>query len=174
MLGNNKAKWGTKRMHDWLTIYCVTRALRGAWQEAMARWEAEAPADGSWWHEKRGDATTSWTDKRHVRQCHNERCRQMGGSDLMRGNATTSRTRCLEKSNARGSWRRITQEAMCFSYVLKYRKFGRRVNFVQRKNKLYNWKKIQLQNQMYNCKKNGKTAKLYVGIIQEISTTAKK
>ncbi len=27
---------------------------------------------------------------------------------------------------------------------------------------------------MYNCKKNGKTAKLYVGIIQEISTTAKK
>ena len=27
---------------------------------------------------------------------------------------------------------------------------------------------------MYNCKKNGTTAKLYVGIIQEISTTAKK
>ena len=27
---------------------------------------------------------------------------------------------------------------------------------------------------MYNCKKNCKTAKLYVGIIQEISTTAKK
>ncbi len=27
---------------------------------------------------------------------------------------------------------------------------------------------------MYNCEKEGKTAKLYVGIIQEISTTAKK
>ena len=27
---------------------------------------------------------------------------------------------------------------------------------------------------MYNCKKNGTTAKMYVGIIQEISTTAKK
>jgi len=32
----------------------------------------------------------------------------------------------------------------------------------------------QLQNKMYNCQKNGTTAKLYVGIIQEISTTAKK
>jgi hypothetical protein len=27
---------------------------------------------------------------------------------------------------------------------------------------------------MYNCKKNGTTSKMYVGIIQEISTTAKK
>ena len=27
---------------------------------------------------------------------------------------------------------------------------------------------------MYNCKKSGTTAKLYVGIIQEISTTEKK
>jgi hypothetical protein len=27
---------------------------------------------------------------------------------------------------------------------------------------------------MYNCKKNGTTAKMYVGIIQEICTTAKK
>jgi hypothetical protein len=40
---------------------------------------------------------------------------------------------------------------------------------------LHNCKKIaQLRNKMYNCKKNGTTAKMYVGIIQEISTTAKK
>jgi hypothetical protein len=32
----------------------------------------------------------------------------------------------------------------------------------------------QLRNKMYNSKKNGTTEKLYVGIIQEISTTAKK
>jgi hypothetical protein len=31
----------------------------------------------------------------------------------------------------------------------------------------------QLQKKLYNCKINGTTAKLYVGIIQEISTTAK-
>ncbi len=42
-----------------------------------------------------------------------ERRRQMGGGDLMRGNATTRRTRCLEKSNTRVHWRRIMREAMC-------------------------------------------------------------
>ncbi len=40
--------------------------------------------------------------------------------------------------------------------------------------KLYNCRKfVQLQKQLYNCKINGTTAKLYVGIIQEISTAAK-
>jgi hypothetical protein len=55
-------------------------------------------------------------------------------------------------------------------------------NFIESGNKLYNCKKkcttakeiVQLQTKLYNCKINGTTAKLYVGIIQEISTTAKK
>ena len=38
-----------------------TRGPRGAWQEATAQWEAEAPADGKWWREKQGDAKTSRT-----------------------------------------------------------------------------------------------------------------
>ena len=62
------------------------------------------------------------------------------------------------------------REAECFSVVLKSIWVGEYDTINQ-----HNCKKIaQLRNKMYNCKKNGTTAKLYVGIIQEISTTAKK
>ncbi len=40
--------------------------------------------------------------------------------------------------------------------------------------KMYCKKNVQLPKKLYNCKINGTIAKLYVGIIQEISTTAKK
>ncbi len=49
------------------------------------------PVDGRWRREKRGDGTTSRTDKRHERRCHNERRQQMGGGGVRRGNVTTTR-----------------------------------------------------------------------------------
>jgi hypothetical protein len=52
---------------------------------------------------------------------------------------------------------------------------GRGVNCTTEKKYCTTAKKIvQLQKKLYNCKINGTTAKLHVGIIQEISTTAKK
>ena len=65
----------------------------------------------------------------------------------------------------------MMREAVCFSVVLKFIWVGEYIQY----DKIAHCKKIaQLRNKMYNCKKNGTTAKLYVGIIQEISTTAKK
>ena len=57
------------------------------------------------------------------------------------------------------------REAVCFSVVLKSIWVG---ELAQLRKKWHN-----CETKMYNCKKNGTTAKLYVGIIQEISTTAK-
>ena len=60
----------------------------------------------------------------------------------------------------------MMREAVCFSVVLKSIWVG---ELAQLRKKWHN-----CETKMYNCKKNGTTAKLYVGIIQEISTTAKK
>ena len=64
----------------------------------------------------------------------------------------------------------MMREAVCFSVDLKS------IGLVSTYDKLAQLQKkiAQLRNKMYNCKKNGTTAKMYVGIIQEISTTAKQ
>ena len=64
----------------------------------------------------------------------------------------------------------MMREAVCFSVVLKSIWVGEynTINQHNCKKKLHNCK-----TKRNNCKKNGTTAKLYVGIIQEISTTAK-
>ncbi len=59
------------------------------------------------------------------------------------------------------------QEAVSFSVVLKSNIWVGEYNTTAKKI-------AQLQKKWHNCKKNSTTAKFYVGIIEEISTTAKK